>query len=227
MKALIPILATALVLALFAAAISGCNDTELPEVNFIGSSPPTGSNVSTGLDRVRLFFDCTPRSVTVNGMMARVENTTAVWEIQDWLDEDDITLAVEWLNQDGSEGKGAVIHYQSIYAPVSAPWVVDSNVYPGDKDVDPDRVNRSGITFRFNEDVRPGTIEIRPEGGKPLNWIAEWWGEAVTITPPEEGKLLHGKRYVIEITGVTSSATGVKEENVEILNFTLHFSTKE
>ena len=211
----------------FCVAFSGCGDTELPEVNFIGSDPPTGSRVSIGLTYVDLLFDATPRSVTVNGMTTRVENTKAVWEIQDWLDEGDITLAVEWLNQDGSEGKGAVIHYQSNHAPVSPPLIVDSSVYLGDTNVDSDEINRSGITFRFTKDVRPVVVDIRPEGGEPLNWGAAWGRDYVVIRPrTDEDKLLPGKNYVIKVLGLRSNVRGLRDEIIETLDFQLHFSTK-
>lgn len=211
----------------FCVAFLGCVDPELPEVNFIGSEPAAGSRVPTGLNRVRLFFDATPRSVTVNGMTTRVENTKAFWEIQDWLDEGDITLAVEWLNQDGSDGKGAVIHYKSIHILIPHPLVVETTII-GDNGLDPNQANRSGITFRFDQDVRPGIIEIWPEGGKPLNWIAAWRSDFVTITPQsDEDKLLHGKDYVLKMAGVRSDATGLRDEALESLNFTTEFTTKE
>ena len=219
----------------FCVAFSGCGDseppegdTELPEVNFIRSDPPTGSTVSTALSYMKLFFDCTPQAVNVNGMMARVENTTAVWEIQDWLDEGEITLAVEWLNQDGSEGKGAVIHYNTISAPVLPPKITESTVHSGLKDVDATQVNRSGITFRFNKAVRPVPVEIRPEGGRPLNWSADWQSHSFTITPKsEEDKLLPGKNYVIKVVDLAASVTGIKDVVVEKLSFEIRFGTKK
>ena len=212
----------------FCVAFFGCGGNEFAEVNFIRSDPPSGSRTIIGLARVDQFFDCTPRSVTVNGMMARVENTTAIWEIQDWLDEGDITLAVEWLNQDGSEGKGAIIHYNTVSAPVLAPAITESTVHPGDKDVDAAQVNLSGITFRFNRDVRPVVVEIRPEGGKPLNWIAAWESHSFTITPQsDEDKLLPGKNYVIKVVGLAGNVTNVRDGVLEKLDFELHFSTKE
>jgi hypothetical protein len=213
---------------LFCVAFFGCGDNELAEVNFIRSDPPTGSRVNAGLTRVDLIFDGTPRSATVNGMMARMENTTVIWEIQDWLDEGEIKLAVEWLNPDESEGKGVVIHYESIHAVIDAPLIADSTVYPGDKDVDPNHINRSGITFQFTKDARSGTIKIRPEGRKPLNWDATWGRDFVIIRPRGDGdKLLPGNNYVIEITGVKSDVTRIREEAVEILDFELIFSTQE
>ena len=208
----------------FCVAFFGCDDNELTEVNFIRSDPATGSTVAEGVNRIGLIFDGTPRSVTVNGMPARVENTKAIWEPQDWLDEGDITLAVEWLNQDGSEGKGTVIHYKVIHVIVEHPLVTESTIGVGD--VDTDQANL-GITFRFNRDVRPGIIEIWPEGGKPLNWIPAWQSDSVAITPQsDEDKLLPGKNYVIKVAGVKGDITGIRDEAIESLNFELLFSTK-
>lgn len=212
----------------FCVAFSGCRDNELAEVNFIRSDPPTGATVNTALSYMELFFDCTPQAVTVNGMMARVENTTAVWEIQDWLDDGEITLAVEWLNQDGSEGKGTVIHYNTISAPVLPPLITESTVHPGDKDVDAAQVNRSGITFRFNRNVRPVAVEIRSEGGKPLNWSADWQSHSFTITPQsEEDKLLPGKNYVIKVVNLAGNVMGIKDVVIEKLSFEIRFGTKK
>lgn len=211
----------------FCVAFIGCGDNELAEVNFIRSDLPTGSTVHIGLSYIELFFDGTPQAVTVNGMPARVENTTAIFEFRDWLAEGDIKLAVEWLNKDGSEGKGTVIRYKVIHGSYGPPLIVDSTVHPGDT-VYTDRINRWGITIIFAKDVRPGSIEIRPEGGKPLNWIAEWRSGSVTITPRDDGdKLLPGKSYVIEITGVTHDVTGLRDEAIESSDFRLQFSTKE
>lgn len=219
----------------FCVAFSGCGDAELPdvnnefaEVNFIGSAPSTGSSTITGLAYVRLFFDCTPRSVTVNGMMARVENTTAIWETQNGLDRGDITLAVEWLNRDGSEGKGAFIHYNTVSIPIAIPEITESTVHPGDKDVDAAQLNRTGITFRFHRNVRPVPIEIRPEGGKPLNWSAAWQSHSFTITPnSDEDKLLPGKTYVIKVVDLAGNVTNVIDKVIEKLSFEIRFTTKE
>ena len=211
----------------FCVAFSGCGDNELAEVNFIRSDPATGSTVFIGLSYMKLFFDGIPQAVTVNGMPARVENTTAILEFQDWLDKGGITLAVEWLNKDGSEGKGVIIHYDTALVSFSLPRIVESTVHPGDT-VNPDLINRGGITITFATVVRPGAIEIRPEGGKPLNWSAEWRCGSVTTTPQIDGdKLLRGKDYVIEIAGIRNDLQNVRDEAIESFDFKLHFSTTE
>ena len=211
------------------AAFSGCDDNDLPEVNFIRSDPPTGSTVPTVLARVNLIFDGTPRSVTVNGVQARVENTTAIFEFQDWLDKGDIPLAVEWLNQDGSKGKGAIIHYTLALVSFEPIFVVESTLDPtGHKDVDPDQINRSGITFRFNQDVRPGTIEIKPEGGMSLNWSVTWESDSVTIIPQsDEDKLLSGANYVIKFADIEADRPDIREGLRETFNVQTMFSTTE
>lgn len=224
----------------FCVAFSGCGDAELPdvnnefaEVNFIGSHPPSGATVPTVLLHVKLIFDGTPRSVTVNGVQARVENTIAVLEFQDWLDKvarpfaGDISLNVEWLNRDGSEGKGAIIHYTLALVSFETARIVDSTVHPGDT-VNPDRINSVGITITFSTEVRPGAIEIRPEGGTPLNWYVWWRSCHVTIKPRNDGdKLLRGKDYVIQSTGVKTDLQNVIEPAIENFDFKIHFSTKE
>ena len=213
----------------FCVAFSGCGDNELAEVNFIGSDPPTGSsNVPTVLARVELFFDGIPQSVTVDGVPAHVEHTIATWEIPDELDGGIVKLTVEWLNKDGSEGKGAFIIYTTALVSFYTPLLVESTIYPGDKDVDSDRINGWGITFTFTGVVRPGTIEIRPEGGMPLNWSTKWRSCSVTIKPPQGGQLLPGKDYVIDITGVKFEMPDIREEAIEAVDFLgIHFSTKE
>lgn len=217
-----------LILACWSWAFWGCGGTDLPEVNFIGSDPPTGSLVPTVLAHVELFFDGLPQSVTVNGVPAHVDYTTATWEIPAELGIDDRQLEVAWLNQDGSEGKGVIIYYDIATVTFIRPTIVESTVYNGDNDVNPERINRLGMTIVFATAVRPGTIELRPEGGKPLNWSAEWRCGSVTITPQGDGeRLLHGKDYVIEITGIKSDLPNIRDEAIEVFNFTLQFSTKE
>ncbi|MDE0042933.1 MAG: hypothetical protein OXT74_12920, partial [Candidatus Poribacteria bacterium] len=94
--------------------------------------------------------------------------------------------------------------------------------------VNPDRINSQGITITFATVVRPSSIEIRPEGGKPLNWSAKWRCGSVTITPHGDGdKLLRGKDYVIEIKGIKNDLQNIRDEAIESLDFKLHFSTKE
>ncbi|MDE0042858.1 MAG: Ig-like domain-containing protein [Candidatus Poribacteria bacterium] len=215
---------------LFCVAFFGCGDNELAEVNFIRSDPPTGSTrVPTVLARVELFFDGIPQSVTVDGVPAHVEHTIATWEIPDELDSGDIKLAVEWSNKDGSEGEGAIIHYTTAHVSFDTPLLVESTIRDKyvDKYVDLDQVNLSGITFRFTGVVRPGTIEIRPEGGKPLNWSAKWRCDSVTITPPQGGQLLPGKDYVITITGVKFERPDIREDAIEAFYARIPFSTKE
>ena len=217
----------------FCVAFSGCGDNEFAEVNFIRGAPPSGSILPDVFLHLNLIFDGTPQAVTVNGVQARVENTIAILEFQDWLDKvarppfsGDISLEVEWLNRDGSEGKGAIIHYTLAQVSFEMTNIVDSTVHPGDT-VNPDRINRWGITIIFHTDIRPGTIEIRPEGGNPLNWRARWRSGSVRIKPQSEGdKLLRGKDYVIECTGIKPDLHNVIERARESFDFQIHFSTK-
>ena len=209
----------------FCVAFSGCGDNELAEVNFIRSDPPTDSIVPTVLARVELFFDGIPQSVTVDGVPAHVEHTIATWEIPDEFDSGNIKLAVEWLNQDGSEGKGAIIHYRTALVSYDTPLLVESTIR--DKYVDSEQVNRSGITFRFTGVVRPGTIEIQSKSGMSLNWIAEWVDDSVTITPSQGMQLLPGKDYVIIITDVKFERPDIREEAIEAFYARIPFSTKK
>lgn len=181
----------------FCVAFSGCGDTELPdddnefaEVNFIRSWPPSGATVPTVLLHVELIFDGVPRSVTVNGVEARVENTIAVLEFQDIARPfvGDMPMAVEWLNRDGSEGKGATIDYALALVSFETAKILQSTVVPGDT-VNPDQINSLGITIIFSTKVRPGTIEIRPVGGTPLNWYTWWRSCYVTIKPRGDGEV--------------------------------------
>ena len=220
----------------FCVAFSGCGDAELPdvnnefaEVNFIGSHPPSGATVPTVLLHVKLIFDGTPRSVTVNGVEARVENTIAVLEFQDIARPfvGDIPLAVEWVNKDGSEGKGATIDYALALVSFETAKILQSTVVPGDT-VNPDRINSVGITITFSTEIRPGTIEIRPVGGTPLNWYTWWRSCYVTMFPRSDGDmLLRGKDYVIECTGIKTDLQNVIEPAIESFDFKIHFSTKE
>ena len=135
-----------------------------------------------------------------------------VWEIQDFLDDGETTVEVEGLHRDRSDGKGFVIHYKTTSAPVVP------------QDVDATRVNRHGITFRFHKALRPVPVEIRSEGGKPLNWIADWQSHSFTITPKsDEYKLLPGKNYVIKVVELPANVDVVTEK----LSFEIRFTTKE
>ena len=91
------------------------------------------------------------------------------------------------------------------------PRIIEGTVKDGDVDVEADKLNAYGFTFRFSE-VFTGYLEIRseisgegpfPEYGEDLCWIVEWSedgaGESVRLyRRPQKGqRLLPGMVYTI------------------------------
>ena len=210
---------------LISLVIQGCTNYDRPTANLIESkpprNPPAGYLYHVDLSPpLELTFDESPRSVTVNGTPADVQGNVAFWESKGRLSRGEQDIVIEWINPDGSPGQGAIIRLRVTDAPPIPPLILESSVPNGATDVDPGPLNLNGITIRFNEAIRSGTIEITPDGGKPLNWIEKWERDSVTITPPPGGKLVNATVYVLKIISVKDLA-GAES------SFEIRFSTKQ
>lgn len=185
---------------------AGCGDNSEQVVNFIAVDPPEGSRIPNWLPPqiplLKLTFDRSPRSVTVNGTPAAVEGNAACLEHSGGLRLGDGELTVAWTNQDGSQGVGVILHFQVVTYSAVPPEIAGGSVTNGDIDVDPAPLNLNGITIFFSEAIRPGTIEIRPEGQESLGWIAQWKTESVEIMPLPGKELIHGTAYIIKLENV-------------------------
>lgn len=87
-------------------------------------------------------------------------------------------------------------------------------------DIDAELVSTIGIQLTFNENIKPGTVVLRPEDGAWLTWIVEWGRNSVTLYPPEGERLQNGTKYLLLIIDV-------KDEFDHKHNFTIRFATKE
>ena len=199
----------------------GCTDYDRPTANLIESNPPEGSLIHVDLSpRLEFTFDESPRSVTVNSTPADVQGNVAFWESKGRLSSGAQDLVIQWINPDGSTGTGGIIRLRATDAPPIPPRIRESSVPHGAIDVDPVPLNLNGITIWFSEEIRDGTIEIAPDGGKSLNWIEKWEGDSVTISSTPDGKLRNGTAYVVKIISVKDFA------NAES-SFEIRFTTKE
>ncbi len=97
--------------------------------------------------------------------------------------------------------------------------ITGGNVTNGAKDIDAELVSTHGIQITFTENIKAGTVVLRPEDGAPLNWIVEWERAWVTLYPPDGDRLQNGTDYILEIC--------VKEDTGAEYYFDIRFATKE
>ena len=200
-----------------------------PVTNLIKSEPPNGGviwiidDLGTPIE-IKLFFDHPPPYVSVGGVRAQLHGDRAIWEVttQQFLDVLEpnaikgADLSVAWVNRDGSDGRTTLTFRIGLVGGQAE--IVTGTVADGDQDVDPDFLNASGFRFDFNREVR-GNITIQPKDGEPLNWIDQFGGVTMTLTPVEGDELQHGVVYVIHIE-VIDDVRGKVE-------FTITFKTED
>ena len=145
-----------------------------------------------------LYFDKEPLAVTVNGTAARVDGNRAFWCFPHPGPNGDGLFYIKWTNPDGSPNVGTFISLTVADYNSGSPVITSGSVADGDADVDPDRFNRNGIRFDFDESVIDLGSKLVAEDGEDLGWEAIWEDQTVIFLPGANGKLLeNGKRYMI------------------------------
>ena len=162
--------------------------------------PASGKDAGESLPLV-FYFDKEPRTVTVNGTAARVRGNTASWCFPNPTQKlGDQLFHIKWTNPDGSPNVGTYIRLRVVIASFSEPFIITGNVVDGDADVDPDRLNRGGIRYDFNQPVIGLKARLLTEAGEDLGWEAVWNDQTVIFRPGANGKLIeNGKSYIIRM----------------------------
>ena len=211
----------------------GCGgiDDDQP-AQLISSVPAEGENVD--LDGViHLCFDKPVRHVGVNDYAARNRQgklSTAAWEIKvnklqlydkyfGFHPDKLVQLDITFEDDAGRHRVKLNVRRPGLHIDGWPLVITGGNVLDGAKDVDPELHNTHGIQFTFDDNIEAGTVVLRPKDGSPLNWIAEWGRNSVTLFPPNGDRLQHGTEYIIEIIGV--------KDVVGEYNFEIRFTTKE
>ena len=97
--------------------------------------------------------------------------------------------------------------------------ITGGNVTHGEKGVDAELLNATGITITFDENIKTGTAVLRPQGGAPLNWIVQWGRCLVTLYRREPDRLQKGTAYVLILELQDPTGTSYA--------FKIEFSTKK
>ena len=152
------------VLIMFAtlvACIAGCgsSDDDLPEkvdepvkINLLATSPESGGTIPATGD-LRIVFDNSPESVTVDGIPAIILNNTAIVTIADLPDVipgSEKTVIIEWRNPDNSSAGAKTITF-TVLKPIADTPQPDDN---GD-DVALDDDEDDDVTLDDDEDFGP------------------------------------------------------------------------
>ena len=94
--------------------------------------------------------------------------------------------------------------------PPTPPHLAEGSVLDGDVHVDPEPLNRDGITFRFTAPLRVYAVDLRHNFGKSLRWyprdvidlskIGQKRRQLIKIIPMADSQLLeYDTKYRIEI----------------------------
>lgn len=96
--------------------------------------------------------------------------------------------------------------------------ITGGNVTHGAKDADPELLNTDGIQITFDDNIKGGTVVLRPEDGAPLHWIDRWDRNSVWLFPPNGNRLQNGTEYIIEL---------IVNDGFGEYDFEIRFTTKE
>ena len=220
----------------------GCGSTEENQpAQLIWTVPAEGEYIDyDGL--IYLYFDKLVTGVGVNyaggddalGYSARNrhgKSSAAAWEIEvsrlkiwpsavGYHPEELVQIDITFRDDVGWHNERLKVQRPAIYPPPGRGLVIiGGTVTNGAKDIDPELLHTTGIQITFDDNIQGGTAVLRPKDGSPLNWIAEWGRNSVTLYPRNNDRLQNGTEYIIELIGVND---GFGEYNFEI-----RFTTKE
>ena len=146
--------------------ISGCSadaPTEYSEIELLATIPEDGGIISaTG--ELKLFFDNAPKSVTVNGKPARIQDNAATIQIEKLLliRGTEKTVSIEWRNSDDSIAGAKTIRLTVVKRATRV--VVDPA--PGWDSILPE----TEFTLMFNAEVVAVWLNDTPAVGSEFNW---------------------------------------------------------
>lgn len=221
-------------LTLCACLFIGCGGIDDNQPAQLISTVPAEDEYINSHDLIHLYFDKAVTDVRVNGFAAenrQLKLSAAAWEINaSKLDiwprgigthpEALVQLNITFEDDVGRHDKKLNVRRPALIAIGNPLVMTGGNVHDGAKNIDPELHNTHGIQFTFNDNIQAGTVILRSEDGEPLNWIAEWGRNVVTLYAPDGNRLQNGTEYILEIIGV-------KDERGNEYNFEIRFTTKE
>lgn len=187
--------------------LNGCGADEDREgpvpANFISALPPGGE--ITANEAITVIFDNVPTDVKVSIGAVTFAGTTAT--ITGPFRLGPLPLTITW--DDGTQ----TLHY-TVNAPYGgSPHITGGTVKDGDKDVDPEAINRDGrIEITFGDEVI-GDIVLQTEDGADVGWLGKVECYKATLELVKGKELTHETVYII--VGKISDVKG-NEFDIEI-----------
>ena len=211
----------------------GCGSIDDNQPARLISTAPAEGRYINAYDLIHLCFDKAVTDVRVNGVAAQnrqLRLSAAAWEIKTnklgiWPGVGDhpevlVELNITFEDDTGRHHEKLNVWRGAFIGYGEPPKITGGNVWNGAQDVDPELLNTVGIQITFNESVQASSVVLRPKDGAPLDWIAEWGRNLVTLYPPNGDRLQYGTEYILELIGVKDAAGNES-------NFEIHFTTKE
>jgi hypothetical protein len=173
-------------------------DGETVAPDFV-SITPAGGEVPAN-QSFTITFSGAATGVTVNGTPATPPNgKTVTW--QGNLPPGAATLAIAWEG-----GAGATASFTITAPDTTKPTASGGTVKNGDKDVDPEPLNTSGITIEFSEPIAKQSLKLTLEDGTDVGWLPKIDGNKV-VFETVKGKEL-GNETTYKVAGNVSDAAG-------------------
>ena len=181
---------TLITFAMLVGCIAGCGNSdddpaekvdEPVKINLLATSPENGGTVPTTGD-LRIVFDSSPKSVTVDGRPAIILNNTAFVTITDLpnvIPGTEKTVIIEWRNPDNSVAGAKTLTFTVLKPVADLPQSDDDDVGTSDAttvmaDPAPGATVPSNqqFTLTFDQDVAAVTVNGTAASGLGLNWRA-------------------------------------------------------
>ena len=183
-------MSTLITLAMLLSCIAGCGNSdddpvekvdEPVKINLLATSPESGGTIPATGD-LRIVFDNSPESVTVDGIPAIILNNTAIVTIADLPDVtpgSEKTVIIEWRNPDNSSAGAKTITFTVLKPIADTPQSDDDGVGPLDATtvtVSPaaGTIVQSSQEFSltFDQGVTAATVNSSAATGAGRNWTA-------------------------------------------------------
>ena len=181
---------TLITFAMLVGCIAGCGNSdddpaekvdEPVKINLLATSPENGGTVPTTGD-LRIVFDSSPKSVTVDGRPAIILNNTAFVKITDLpnvIPGTEKTVIIEWRNPDNSVAGAKTLTFTVLKPVADLPQSDDDDAGPPDATTvmaDPAAgaiiPSNQQFTLTFDQGVTAATVNGTAASGLGLNWRA-------------------------------------------------------
>lgn len=223
-----------LLLTLCACLFIGCGSINDNQPARLISTVPAEGEVIEHDGLIHLHFDKVVTDVRVNGFAARKrdrKSSATAWEreigiLELWPPrfgfhpEKLVELNITFEDDAGRHHEKLNVFRPALHVDGEPFRITGGNVWNGAQDVDAELVSTTGIQITFSENIKAGTVVLRPKDEAWLNWIADWERDSVTLYPPDGESLQSGTAYILLIISVKNEFGGEG-------HFEIRFTTKD